>query len=521
MPSMVVIPSNGYTRRRVLVDRVHSIVSNRVQKDDEQYLVRWNTDDASDQAPLSWHSIKELLRCLEHVQDYLEVREKSTELLEHVQPTTKKRKTPDSGLEDERRSSPFDPRLYQAQHGGQTPSFSQSPTSTPPPPSPPDVYNGVLDADEHGYIFCRTSTRPDIPKLDISNFPAPYMKHTAQRSSVDKALAYIRNEYIRRLSKVTGKDSKPIKLVNLVDSSTPSLRFRYISDCILRPGVIRAPPETQTGCQSCSPHMGRDIGCEYTRKCDCLEYAAVDESRLTDSQVLEYQHALANGLSTMGFPKRFPYYAAGTKRERTGCLVSFYLQSRNPVYECNDKCNCGRHCRNKNVQFGRQVEVEIFRSADGRGWGLRCTEDLHEGQFIDTYRGEIITDAEAERRENASSSKSKASYLYSLDKFRESEGLDDKDLYVVDGEFMGGPTKFINHSCDPNCRQYTVSYNRHDVRIYDIAFFACRFIPAGEELTFDYLDKDDGGEEEEMDEPGEGAIPCLCGTKKCRKWLWT
>ena len=141
------------------------------------------------------------------------------------------------------------------------------------------------------------------------------------------------------------------------------------------------------------------------------------------------------------------------------------------------------------------------------GWGLRCKQDLHEGQFIDTYRGEVITDAEATRRET-SSSKGKAFHLYSLNKFAESEGLKEEDLYVADAEFMGGPTKFINHSCDPNRGQYPVSYNKHDPRVYDTAFFARRLIPKGEELTFDYLDQEEG---EGMDEPGEGALPCLCG----------
>jgi histone-lysine N-methyltransferase SUV39H len=364
------------------------------------------------------------------------------------------------------------------------------------------------------------------------------MNRVAHRSSVDKALTLIRNEYVRRLAKVPGK---PIHLINLVDRATPSLRFRYITEYVLdeQQGVYRASVETQQGCQQCSPHMGRNIGCEYTKKCDCLEYAAVDESRLDEEGKREYQLALENGSSTMGFPKKFPYFAEGTKREKTGCLVPFYLNSRHPIYECNSRCKCGPYCRNKNVQFGRQVEVEIFRANDGRGWGLRCKvslhhaqirmryntnvsssllqQDLHEGQFVDTYRGQVITDAEATRRE-MSSSKAKASYLYSLDKFAESEGLNEEDLYVVDGEFMGGPTKFINHSCDPNCRQYTVSYNKHDPKVYDIAFFARRFIPKGEELTFDYLDKEEG---EEMDEPGEGAVPCLCGAKNCRKWLWT
>jgi histone-lysine N-methyltransferase SUV39H len=323
---------------------------------------------------------------------------------------------------------------------------------------------------------------------------------------------------VRRLKKVPGA---PIHLYNVVDSSTPSLQFKYIPEYVLREGVHRASSEAQVGCQQCSPHMGRDIGCEYTKKCDCLEYAAIDESRITDPEMIaQYEDYKLNGGDPMGFPKKFPYFAEGTKIQRTGALVPFYLNSRRPIYECNDKCKCGQYCRNKNVQFGRTVEVEIFKTPTGRGWGLRCKKDLHEGEFIDTYRGEVITDAEATRREEASLSKAKASYLYSLDKFADTENLNVEEIYVVDGEFMGGPTKFMNHCCEPNCRQYTVSYNKHDCKVYDIAFFACRFIPAGEELTFDYLDKDES-ESQELEEPGKGAIPCLCGAKNCRKWLWT
>jgi histone-lysine N-methyltransferase SUV39H len=337
------------------------------------------------------------------------------------------------------------------------------------------------------------------------------MTRAAYRADVGVANMLIRASYVRRLQRVPGK---PIHLVNTFDASTPSLRFRYISEYVLAKGVYQYALDTATGCQQCSPHMGREIGCEYTKKCDCLEYAAVDEARIDPTQMAEYRRIVANGDSTIGWPKKFPYFVGSTKFQRTGALVPFYLHSRRPIYECNDKCRCGPNCRNKNVQFGRSVEVEIFKTASGRGWGLRCRQDLHQGQFIDTYRGEVITDEEATRREDTSS-KAKASYLYSLDKF---EADMQHEPYVVDGEFMGGPTKFINHSCEPNCRQYTVSYNKHDPHIYDIAFFACRDIPAFEELTFDYLDKEEG---EEMENPGDDAIPCLCGATKCRKWLWT
>ncbi|KAI4947646.1 hypothetical protein J4E91_006468 [Alternaria rosae] len=51
-------------------------MSNRVQNGDEQYLVRWTSETLTTKPPLSWHSVKDLVRCLEQIQDYLEVREK-------------------------------------------------------------------------------------------------------------------------------------------------------------------------------------------------------------------------------------------------------------------------------------------------------------------------------------------------------------------------------------------------------------------------------------------------------------
>lgn len=115
--------------------------------------------------------------------------------------------------------------------------------------------------------------------------------------------------------------------------------------------------------------------------------------------------------------------------------------------------------------------------------------------------------------------------MYTLDKFRDRPELADHEFYVIDGEHKGGVTRFINHSCDPNCRQYAVSYNKHDWFVYELAFFAVRDIPAGEELTFDYLGRDDDIEEEDWkdsqeDEPVKDRVPCKCGSVRCRRWLW-
>jgi histone-lysine N-methyltransferase SUV39H len=166
--------------------------------------------------------------------------------------------------------------------------------------------------------------------------------------------------------------------------------------------------------------------------------------------------------------------------------------------------------------------------------GLRSPDRISKGQFIDTYLGEVIADAEAVRREKAAT-KGKDSYLFSLDKFQGIEGepgyIPTEELYVVDGEFMGGPTRFMNHSCDPNCRQFAVIMTRGDMKIYELAFFALEDIPPGTELTFDYLDKDHDSDDDKDRVTDDNvkslerqkdklATKCLCQSSNCRKYLW-
>ena len=153
---------------------------------------------------------------------------------------------------------------------------------------------------------------------------------------------------------------------------------------------------------------------------------------------------------------------------------------------------------------------------------MRCNHDLKKGQFVDTYRGEIITHDEANRR-GETGTLNRDNYLLQLDKFAEQS---DRDPYVCDGMYMGGPTRFINHSCEPNCRLFTVSYNHADINMYDLAFFTVERIPAGTELTFDYLDEDDRTlitdkmADELTEMKGYRPSKCLCGTETCRGYFF-
>ena len=76
---------------------------------------------------------------------------------------------------------------------------------------------------------------------------------------------------------------------------------------------------------------------------------------------------------------------------------------------------------------------------------------------------------------------------------------------LIDATDKGNASRFINHSCDPNCeiQKWATSST------YSVGIFAIRDIIPGEEITFDY----------QFERIGNGAIPCFCGSPKCRHIL--
>ncbi|XP_045426351.1 histone-lysine N-methyltransferase SUV39H1 isoform X4 [Pipistrellus kuhlii] len=211
---------------------------------------------------------------------------------------------------------------------------------------------------------------------------------------------------------------------------------------------------------------------------------------------------------------KFAYNDQGQVRLRAGL----------PIYECNSRCRCGYDCPNRVVQKGIRYNLCIFRTDDGRGWGVRTLEKIRKNSFVMEYVGEIITSEEAERRGQIYDRQG-ATYLFDLDYV--------EDVYTVDAAYYGNISHFVNHSCDPNLQVYNVFIDNLDERLPRIAFFATRTIWAGEELTFDYNMQVDPVDMEStrMDSnfglavlPGSPKkrvrIECKCGTESCRKYLF-
>lgn len=160
--------------------------------------------------------------------------------------------------------------------------------------------------------------------------------------------------------------------------------------------------------------------------------------------------------------------------------------------------------------------------------GVRCPVPVVKGQFIDTYLGELITTIELDEREAVRDTaySNPTSYTFTLDRFKdelneEREGKPKIPIYQVDATKFGCPTRFMNHSCEPNCRVYPSLIRLADLRVYNLAFFAIRDIHANEEMTIDYDPEGAGTIWDENDFKDEPDMKwCHCGTPTCRKLLW-
>ncbi|XP_024945454.1 histone-lysine N-methyltransferase NSD2 isoform X2 [Cephus cinctus] len=163
--------------------------------------------------------------------------------------------------------------------------------------------------------------------------------------------------------------------------------------------------------------------------------------------------------------------------------------------ECNPAiCPAGSKCKNQDFVRRQYPGMEPFHTA-GRGWGLRSLEFINAGQFVIEYVGEVIDEAEYKRRLNHKKElKNENFYFLTIDNYR-----------MIDAEPKGNLSRFMNHSCQPNCETQKWTVNG-DTRI---GLFALRDIDPGEELTFNYNLACDG----------ETRKPCLCGAPNCSGFI--
>ncbi|XP_078498135.1 histone-lysine N-methyltransferase EHMT1 isoform X2 [Lissotriton helveticus] len=180
--------------------------------------------------------------------------------------------------------------------------------------------------------------------------------------------------------------------------------------------------------------------------------------------------------------------------DKSGRLLPEFNMMEPPlIFECNHACSCWRTCRNRVVQNGLRVRLQLYRTKN-MGWGVQTQQDIPLGTFVCEYVGEMISDVEADVREEDS-------YLFDLDN-------KDGEVYCIDARFYGNVSRFINHLCEPNLIPVRVYVSHQDLRFPRIAFFSTRHIAAGEQIGFDYGERF-------WDIKGK-LFSCQCGSSKCR-----
>lgn len=182
------------------------------------------------------------------------------------------------------------------------------------------------------------------------------------------------------------------------------------------------------------------------------------------------------------------------------------------IYECNLSCECGPKCKNRVVQKGRRIPLQVFKT-QSKGWGVRSNQFIPKGSFIEEYIGEVIKVEEGDSR-GVVYDKLGCSYLFDMD-FAQSEL---PTAYVIDSYTLGNVSRFFNHSCSPNLEVYAVFYDSADNQMHRLAFFAKRDILKDEELCFDYNGRRDVVED--LDAENASRYSCHCNALECRKWIY-
>jgi len=135
--------------------------------------------------------------------------------------------------------------------------------------------------------------------------------------------------------------------------------------------------------------------------------------------------------------------------------------------------------------------IEVRQSAI-HGRGAFATRKIRKGQRIIEYVGERMPwEAASEDPDDPHT------FLF---------GLSDCDL-VINAAISGNESRWINHSCDPNCEAV-----EEGKRVF---IYALRNLQPGEELFYDYglqIDEPRSAETEKQ-------FQCFCGAKECRGTL--
>ncbi|KAI3452104.1 hypothetical protein Pfo_008769 [Paulownia fortunei] len=235
----------------------------------------------------------------------------------------------------------------------------------------------------------------------------------------------------------------------IIEYSFPWESFTYVTKPLLDQSLVLESESSQLGC-ACAHSTCSSETCDHV-------------------YLFDNDYEDAKDIYGKSMHGRFPYDERGRIILEEGYLV----------YECNQRCCCGRACRNRVLQNGVQVKLEIFKT-EKKGWAVRAREAILRGTFVCEYIGEVIDEKEANERRNRYG-KEGCRYFYEIDAHINdmSRLIEGQVPYVIDATNYGNVSRYINHSCSPNLVNHQVLVESMDSQLAHIGLYASRDIAVG------------------------------------------
>ena len=147
----------------------------------------------------------------------------------------------------------------------------------------------------------------------------------------------------------------------------------------------------------------------------------------------------------------------------------------------------------------RRIQV---RKSGVHGKGVFALQPIAKGESIIEYTGQIIGWPEALRRHPHDPADPNHTFYFSLD----------DGSHVIDAKVGGNASRWINHSCQPNCKADETNDEQGKGRVF---IHAVRKLKPGEELFYDYGLVIDERYTPKLKKDYE----CRCGSPQCRRTM--
>ncbi|XP_020523670.1 histone-lysine N-methyltransferase ASHR3 [Amborella trichopoda] len=158
---------------------------------------------------------------------------------------------------------------------------------------------------------------------------------------------------------------------------------------------------------------------------------------------------------------------------------------------CSKACSCSELCTNR--PFRKEKKLKIVKT-QYCGWGVEAAEPIKEGTFVIEYIGEVIDDSLCEQRLWDMKRRGDVNFYM----------CEIKKDFTIDATFKGNASRFLNHSCNPNCKLEKWQADGET----RVGVFAFKNVEVGEPLTYDYRFVHFGPK-----------VKCCCGAANCQGYL--